>query len=316
MKPIRRLPIIKLWVWVSGLLLVGLLNSATAHAQTLCRNPGDQPRAEALYTQAQQQPGTDQTVQWLEQSIKLCPGIFQSRYALAKTLLQLKRYAKAESAAGEVIAAAKSEDWEKRLAGRVLIAEAQQGQGRFGDAKNTFDVTVQALLRPPKESREPTRVAPPWFNEAYAAFEDALAKRGGLKAGEIAGVFRSARSTGAVPQIALRIEFDYDKATLTLQGRTQVQEVAKAIADESVREYAFQVSGHTDEREKAPGYNQGLSERRAQAVVAELARLQPGLGSRLHPEGKAATEPRIANAADEAQHAVNRWVEFEAKQTP
>lgn len=312
MKPIRRLPMIKPWAWVSGLLLGGLLNATTAHAQTLCRNPSDQPRAEELYQQALQQPGTDQAVQWLQQSIELCPGIFQSRYALAKTLLQLKRYPEAEAAANQAIAAADPKDWDKRLAGWVLVAEAQRGQNRWGEAKATFDANVRALLQPPKE---PARIAPAWFNEAYAAFEDALVKRGGLKAGEIAGVFRSAKSTGAVPRIALRVEFDYDKATLTTQGQAQVQEVAKAIADESVREYAFQVSGHTDQR-GTPEYNQRLSERRAQAVVTELARLQPGLGSRLHPEGKAATEPRIANAADEAQHAVNRRVEFEAKQTP
>lgn len=251
-------------VRVGALLLGGLLSSAAADAEPQCRNPGDQPRAEALYAQAQQRPGTAEAVNWLEQAIELCPGIFQSRYVLANTLLQLKRYPKAEAAAGEAIAAADPKDWEKRLAGWVLVAETQQGQGRFGEAKATYEVSARAPLQPPNE---PARVAPPWFNAAYAAFENALAERGGLKAGEIAGVFRAARSTDAVPRIALRVEFAYDSAALTPQGQAQVQEVAKAIGDEATREFSFQVIGHTD-RQGTEDYNQKLSERRAQAVVA------------------------------------------------
>ena len=300
------------WAWVSALLLAGLLGSAAAHAQTLCRNPGDQPRAEALYAQAQQHPGTAEAVQRLQESIALCPGIFQTRYALANTLLQLKRYAEAESAANEAIAAADPRDWEKRLAGWMLVAEAQPGQGRWGETKATFDVNARALLQPPNGSREPARVPSPWFNDAYAAFENALAERGGLKAGEIAGVFRAARSTGAVPRIALRVEFDYDKATLTPKGQAQLREVTQAMGDEAARAFSFQVIGHTDER-GTPEYNQSLSERRPQAAVAELNRLQPGLGQRLHPEGRGKKEPRIPNAADETQHAANRRVKFEAK---
>lgn len=311
MTPKRHSSTIGRWARASALLLVGLLGSgATAHAQTLCRNPSDQPRAEALYQQAQQQPGTAEAVQPLRDSIDLCPGIFQSRYTLANTLLQLRRYAEAEAAANEAISVADPKDWEKRLAGWVLVAEAQRGQGRWGEAKATFDVNARALLQPPNGSKEPARVPPLWFYDAYAAFENALAERGGLKAGEISGVFR--RSPGVRPRIALRVEFDYDKANLTPQGQVQLREVAQAMGEEAARTFSFQVIGHTDER-GTPEYNQSLSERRAQTVVAELTRLQPGLGQRLHPEGKGAKEPRIPNAADEAQHAANRRVEFEAK---
>jgi len=314
MTPQRRSLARNPWARASGLLLAGLLSSAAAHAQTLCKNSDDQdkPRAEQLYNQAQQQPGTAEAVQRLQESIALCPGVFQTRYALADTLLQLKRYAEAEAAANAAISAADPKDWEKRLAGWVLVAEAQRGQGRWGEAKATFDVNARALLQPPNGSREPARVPPPWFNAAYTTFENALAERGGLKAGEIAGVFRAARSTGAAPNIDLRVEFDYDKATLTSQGQAQLREVARAMDEEATRPFSFEVIGHTDER-GTPEYNQGLSERRAQTVVAELNRLQPGLGQRLHPEGKGATKPRIPNAADEVQHAANRRVAFEAK---
>lgn len=307
MKPNFRLSTCKQWVWISVLLLSGLLNHTAANAQTLCRNPSDQSRAEALYRQAQQQPGTTAAVQWLQESIELCPGVFQTQFALADTLLKLKRYPEAEAAANGAIAAADPENLENQLAGYVLVAKAQRGQGNWGGAKMTYDEKARKLLQPDKGSM---RTAPPWFNQEYIAFENALADRGGLKADEIDRVFRSLRTTGAMPRITLRVEFDYDKATLTPQGQAQLRELAQTMGDGATRAFSFKVIGHTDER-GVPEYNQGLSERRAQAVVVELNRLQPGLKQRLHPEGKGKREPRILNATDEAQHAVNRRVEFE-----
>ncbi len=303
-------------LWISVLLVGGGgLSSAIAIGQTpiLCKNPGDQPRAETLYQQAQKQPDTteagQQAVQQLRESIALCPGVFQSRYALADRLLKLKQYAEAETAAGDAISAADPKDWEKQLASWVLVAEAQRGREDWASAKDTYDRTARALLKPPKGS---ARIAPPWFSEAYAAFEKALAERGGLTAKEIASVFRSMRQTGAMPRIHVRVEFDYDKATLRPEGQAQLREVAQAMQDEASRSFTFQVIGHTDER-GTDDYNQNLSERRAQAALAELKRLQPELATRLMAAGRGKREPLTPNATDKAQHATNRRVEFEAK---
>ena len=109
-----------------------------------------------LYQQAQKQSGTTEAIQRLQESIALCPGIFHSRYALAENLLQLKRYTEAETAAGEAIAAADPNDWEKRLAGWVLVAEAHRGRDDWARAKDTYDRTARALLRPAKG---PARIA-------------------------------------------------------------------------------------------------------------------------------------------------------------
>ena len=85
------------------------------------------------------------------------------------------------------------------------------------------------------------------------------------------------------------------------------------MKDESFRSFSFQVIGHADERGD-DDYNQGLSERRAQTALAELVRLQPGLGARLNAEGRGEREPRIPNAVSADQHATNRRVEFEIKE--
>jgi OmpA-OmpF porin, OOP family len=61
--------------------------------------------------------------------------------------------------------------------------------------------------------------------------------------------------------------FDWDKATLTDRAR----QIVKEAADNSTRvQYTpIEVKGYTD-TSGTPGYNQGLSVRRATAVQAEL----------------------------------------------
>ena len=71
------------------------------------------------------------------------------------------------------------------------------------------------------------------------------------------------------PQIFL-VFFDWDRADITPAGMEIIRQAANAYkAGSSVR---VQVTGYTD-RSGSPGYNQRLSERRAQAVANALAQL-------------------------------------------
>lgn len=63
--------------------------------------------------------------------------------------------------------------------------------------------------------------------------------------------------------------FDWDKATLTDRARGIIQEAAQS--SKSVQHTIVEVNGYADTSGK-PGYNQGLSMRRAQTVAAELVR--------------------------------------------
>lgn len=62
--------------------------------------------------------------------------------------------------------------------------------------------------------------------------------------------------------------FPFDSAVMTAAGRTEVKRVADEI--KAMKNATAVVSGHTDLLGNA-GYNQALSQRRAQAVAAELA---------------------------------------------
>jgi outer membrane protein OmpA-like peptidoglycan-associated protein len=64
--------------------------------------------------------------------------------------------------------------------------------------------------------------------------------------------------------------FDWDRATITSEGMGIVQQAADAY--KSGAPVQIQVTGYTD-RSGSPGYNQRLSERRANAVAGALARL-------------------------------------------
>ncbi|MCB1716990.1 MAG: OmpA family protein, partial [Candidatus Competibacteraceae bacterium] len=69
------------------------------------------------------------------------------------------------------------------------------------------------------------------------------------------------------------------------------------------------IVGHTDEKGDYD-YNMKLSQRRATAVLAELVRSQPALKGKFQIQALGESQPRIPNAQDESQHALNRRVEF------
>lgn len=72
--------------------------------------------------------------------------------------------------------------------------------------------------------------------------------------------------------IALPIEFDFGKASLTAPGRATVQQLAQAMNSDELLPQVFIVEGHTDSvgSDKA---NLALSQQRAQTVKAELVAL-------------------------------------------
>jgi len=67
------------------------------------------------------------------------------------------------------------------------------------------------------------------------------------------------------PSVTLTINFDYDSATLTPDGRLQVGNLARALKDERIKDYRVRIEGHTD-GQGSDQYNQTLSRRRAEAV--------------------------------------------------
>lgn len=101
------------------------------------------------------------------------------------------------------------------------------------------------------------------------------------------------------------IEFEFESATLTANGRAQLEPVLRFLKDQA--EIELDVWGHTDW--KGPGdYNQKLSEQRAAAVVRHL--VDQGIAERrLSSAGFGESKPIDTNETD-AGRARNRRVEL------
>ncbi len=102
------------------------------------------------------------------------------------------------------------------------------------------------------------------------------------------------------------IYFDTDKSSLKPESKPTLDEIAALL--KSQPELKLDVVGHTDNVGEAD-YNLGLSNRRANAVVAALIEDYGIDAARLQASGAGLTRP-VASNDDEAGRARNRRVEL------
>ncbi|MFA1541294.1 OmpA family protein [Actinomadura monticuli] len=111
-------------------------------------------------------------------------------------------------------------------------------------------------------------------------------------------------------RISADVLFDFGEATLTDAARRRIADLAPRLRG---AKGTVQVSGHSDSI-GGSGYNLTLSERRAEAVVAELRDALGGAGPRLHAKGYGEARPVAPNEQggkdDPAGRAENRRVEI------
>ena len=85
-----------------------------------------------------------------------------------------------------------------------------------------------------------------------------------------AGRQQANRHTQAAPAISLNVQFATGSAELTPEAAQVLDNLGKAISDQTLASYRFRIEGHTDTVGTRP-YNKELSDRRATAVVDYLA---------------------------------------------
>ena len=73
------------------------------------------------------------------------------------------------------------------------------------------------------------------------------------------------------PAVNLTVNFANGSAELTPEAMRTLDELGKALASQDLAAYKFRIEGHTD-TVGSRDYNRALSERRAEAVVAYVAR--------------------------------------------
>jgi outer membrane protein OmpA-like peptidoglycan-associated protein len=97
------------------------------------------------------------------------------------------------------------------------------------------------------------------------------------------------------PKIDLDIQFDYNSDKIRASSMPVVQELGKALSNASLKGSTFVVAGHTDAI-GGEGYNQGLSERRADTIKRYLTDKFGINGSDLVTVGYGKSKPKDPNA--------------------
>jgi outer membrane protein OmpA-like peptidoglycan-associated protein len=99
--------------------------------------------------------------------------------------------------------------------------------------------------------------------------------------------------TQSATRFDLLVNFEFNSDLLTQSAKENLDQFAKALRDPQLKGQKFEIDGHTDAT-GAENYNLGLSERRANAVVAYLASL--GIDpTNLVAKGFGKSKPRVAD---------------------
>jgi len=169
---------------------------------------------------------------------------------------------------------------------RYLLAKLTRAQG---------DVFVVVMTADKTEPQQPA---------VYVLIVESKSMEKGLVTVAANALDQSLMSTGKA--VIYGIYFDFDKADVKPESAPQLEQIARLLADHA--ELKLMITGHTD-NQGAADYNQKLSQRRADAIVAALTGNYAVTASRLHAQGLGASSPVASNDNDDGR-AKNRRVEL------
>jgi outer membrane protein OmpA-like peptidoglycan-associated protein len=161
------------------------------------------------------------------------------------------------------------------------------------------DVTAATIVRalqpkPLTRSLSLAPVADPAAVAAEGRFVETLRNRRtrSLSSGEREKIATIAADK---PNIDLEITFDYNSADISASSLSSVQALGKALSDPNLKGSTFVVAGHTDAA-GSEGYNQDLSERRADSIKRYLVEKYGIAANDLVTVGYGKSKPKDPNA--------------------
>lgn len=168
----------------------------------------------------------------------------------------------------------------------------------FGGRQQAAPVVAAAATPPPAPPPPPPPPPPAPEDSDGDGVADSADQCPDTPAGERVG------AQGCPCDVSRQVEFAFDSAELTDAGKATLDEVVETL--DRLKFVEGSVTGHTD-NVGDPGYNQRLSERRAQAVAAYLEAHGIAAG-RLVASGRGAADPVADNATAEGRAANRRVV--------
>jgi outer membrane protein OmpA-like peptidoglycan-associated protein len=138
--------------------------------------------------------------------------------------------------------------------------------GTISQAARAGDLSAQQIvdgLKAPKtRSLAASNAQPAPLSAADATFIDKVRKTRSLSSADRDQVQQIAQTR---PSVDVEIYFDYNSAALSPKAEPQLNNLGKALTSNALAGAVVMLGGHTDAK-GGDGYNQGLSERRAETV--------------------------------------------------
>jgi outer membrane protein OmpA-like peptidoglycan-associated protein len=138
--------------------------------------------------------------------------------------------------------------------------------GTISQAARAGDVSAQQIvdgLKAPKtRSLAASNAQPAPLSDKDAALIDRVRKTRSLSSADRDQIQQIAQSR---PSVDVEIYFDYNSAALTPKAEPQLNSLGQALTSKDLTGAVVMLGGHTDAK-GGDGYNQGLSERRAETV--------------------------------------------------
>jgi outer membrane protein OmpA-like peptidoglycan-associated protein len=181
----------------------------------------------------------------------------------------------------------------RSIAIAVALCLATVGSAYAGDPVTSDQILNALQPKPLTRSLSAPRVDPAATAEQTKFIDQVRNRRTrSLSSGEREEIAEIATEK---PQIDLEINFDYDSADISAASLPNVQALGRALANPSLKGSTFVVAGHTDGA-GSEGYNQDLSERRADSIKRYLVDKYSIASGNLVTVGYGKTKPKDPDA--------------------
>ena len=239
--------------------------------------------------------GLEEKISFLEQSVKECEG-FPPYYELGKAYAIKGELKSAVYALKK--AAAYAETADKKAKTFTAMGRIYKADNKIEDAVRSYKTSLM-FSRNKDVEKELMEIEKEQIGSIVlsSSIISTLQKN------------KNERSIGVVPSIDIRVNFEFDKYTLTELGKKQVEEIGKAMTSSDLSGMKFKLIGHTDSR-GTDEYNDRLSLKRAEMVSDYLMKHFDLEDRIVSIEGKGKRELLYHDTTEDA-HALNRRVAVE-----
>lgn len=245
-------------------------------------------QAQELVQQAKSLQSSAAKIPLLEEASRICDW-FDAHYELGKAYAKTGRLEESGSAFNKAFHAAKKDE-NKALALQAL-ARLHRYQGHREKALVCYKNSLRLNPKPAVEQE---------MMELDLQTQGRITTAKALKES-----MQACKAVGVVPSIDVRVNFAFDSSALTEKGRSQADEMGKAL--KRLGDFEVVLIGHTDSRGSS-AYNDRLSLERAKAVRDYLVGRQAIDPGWLRIQGKGEREPLYQGNAPQT-HRLNRRVE-------